>query len=244
MSLSLSLTKTIDETINTFITRVSSEYKLDKDELRCLWDGDKKSVSVCVSSVKEDLSNNTDSETLLKCNKQELNAMCKKRGLKCSGTKSELLSRLLGKEVVVDKKVTKKTVNKSKVETTDVVKKLTAKIPNIVIRRNQFNNYEHPDSKLIFDNETKYVIGKQNDDGSVDDLTEDDIDLCNAFKFKFKLPDNLDSKVSLDDVIVDELEEEEEDLDEIEEEDLGIIDDCDDDDDDFDDDLDYYSEDE
>ena len=39
MSLSLTLTETIDKVIETFITKVSEQYNLEKKELRYLWDG-------------------------------------------------------------------------------------------------------------------------------------------------------------------------------------------------------------
>ena len=91
------------------------------------------------------------------------------------------MARLVGKE---EKKEKKKGTDPAK---TPVIKKLTANIPNILIRRNKFNNYEHPESGLVFDNQEKIVIGKQNDDGNIDDLTEEDIDKCNAFKFRYKI---------------------------------------------------------
>ena len=39
MSLSLTITETIDKVIETFITKVSEQYNLEKKELRYLWDG-------------------------------------------------------------------------------------------------------------------------------------------------------------------------------------------------------------
>ena len=86
---------------------------------------------------------------------------------------------------------------------------MVANIPNILVKRNKYNNYEHPETGLVFDNETKTVIGKQNKNGSVDDLSEDDIDQCNAFKFKFQIPSNLDNKSKLVDVKIEELDEDE-----------------------------------
>jgi hypothetical protein len=235
MSLSLTLTKTIDEVIQTFITKVSSKYNIDKDDLKSLWNGDIVKMTV-VNNPSTDIkpSAEVDHEVLLKCNKAELVALCKAHGHKCSGTKSILMNRLLGKNEspttspkIANKKT--KSSQQASVKATPVVKKLTANIPNILIRRNQFNNYEHPETGLIFNNDTKIVIGKQNDDGSVDPLTEEDIDQCNAFKFKFKIPIDLDSKATLVDVKVDELdededEEEEEEL-ELEDEELEIEDD-------------------
>lgn len=238
MSLSQTLTETIDEVIQRFIERVSTKYNLDNKELKRLWGGDvlksnkteKKSSPQKESTISADI----DYDVLLKCNKTELTAMCKSRGHKCSGTKTILINRLLGKECSSPKeKSPKEKSNKPKetrhvpVKETPVHKKLVANIPNILIRRNQFNNYEHPETGLIFDNNNKIVIGKQNEDGSIDPLTENDIDQCNAFKFKFRIPIDLDSKSSLVDVKVDELsedeeEEEEEELEVEEEEELEV----------------------
>ena len=145
--------------------------------------------------------------------------MCKARGHKCSGTKSVLLGRLLNKEEAPAKKKTS-SKEKKHPEKTPVAKKLSANIPNILIRRNQFNNYEHPETGLVFDNKDRVVIGKQNDDGTIDDLTEEDIDQCNAFKFKYKIPVNLDHKSTLANVKVDELSDEDEESDEEDNEEL------------------------
>jgi hypothetical protein len=230
MSFSQTLTKTINQVIQAFITRVSTKYNLDNDDLRGLWEGDfVKSKKVVSSPVDDSPTEEIDHEVLLKCNKAELVALCKTHGYKCSGIKSILMSRLLGKEETKSKpKKQTKSDQKAAVKATPVAKKLTAKIPNILIRRNQFNNYEHPETGLIFDNDSKIVIGKQNGDGSIDPLVEDDIDDCNAFKFKFKIPIDLDSKSTLVDVKVDELsddEDEEMDVEEMdveEEEDLEL----------------------
>lgn len=230
MSLSQTLTKTIDEVIQTFITRVSNKYNLDNDDLKSLWEGDVvKPKKVVTTLVDDSPPGEIDHEVLLKCNKAELVALCKAHGHKCSGTKSILMNRLLGKEEAStpkSKPKSKKTKvdQQAAVKATPVAKKLTAKIPNILIRRNQHNKYEHPETGLIFDNDSKIVIGKQNDDGSVDPLTEEDIDQCNAFKFKFKIPIDLDSKSTLVDVKVDELDVDEEELD-VDEEELEIDDD-------------------
>jgi hypothetical protein len=222
MSFSLKLTKVIDEVLQTFILKVATEYKLDTNELQSLWTG-KSLSSKPVESTPEKKSDSKsqvteiDPEILLKCNKAELVALCKSNGHKCSGTKTILISRLLGKEDNTENtpketskpKAKSKAVKHAALAATPIAQKLTANIPNILIRRNKFNNYEHPESGMVFDNETKVVYGKQNDNGSVDPLTDDDIDQCNAFKFKFKIPIDLDSKSTLVDVKVDELSEEE-----------------------------------
>ena len=217
MSLTNSLTESIDKVIDTFVERVSKQYNLDKEELQCLWRGKTPNTNTNNVSVQKDITNSNNMEVnqdnLLKYNKQELIALCKNKGKKCSGTKVMLINRLLGKEDEEEKKspISKKSTSKKQHEKTPVVKKLSANIPNILIRRNQFNNYEHPESGLVFNSKEKIVIGKQNDNGSIDDLTEEDIDKCNAFKFKYKIPINLDHKSTLENVKVDELSEEEED---------------------------------
>lgn len=232
MSLSLTLTETINEVLQTFISRVATEYNLDTTELQSLWSGCdlsskpiKKTVNQVAKCDSKSPPQEIDPDVLLKCNKAELVALCKSHGYKCSGTKTNLMSRLLGKDDNTKEdtpKASKKPPAKSKaakqaaVVATPVAQKLTANIPNILIRRNKYNNYEHPETGLVFDNETKIVYGKQNENGSVDPLTDEDIDQCNAFKFKFKIPKNLDQKSTLDQCKVDELSDEELEDDELE----------------------------
>jgi hypothetical protein len=172
----------------------------------------------------------------------ELKAICKQRNLKVSGTKNDLIARLMGKEEPSPKNKpesksseSKSSESKPKTETktakvekaqakvleTPVAKKLTANIPQVLITRNSFGRYEHAETGLVFDSASRVVIGKQLPDGTLDHLTEDDIDMCNAFKFQYELPTNLDHKAKLNDVVVKELEEDEElDADDVEEEQL------------------------
>jgi hypothetical protein len=211
MSLNIVLQEAIEKVIQTFISNVSTKYNLDNDELNAIWTGNNKQSNTpkVVSFSEVDVS----PDFLLKCNKAELTALCKQKGCKCSGTKTELISRLLGKEDNKNPEDNKKPKTTSKKitprEISPIEKKLVANIPNILVKRNKYNNYEHPETGLVFDNETKTVIGKQNKNGSVDDLSEDDIDQCNAFKFKFQIPSNLDSKSKLVDVKIEELDEDE-----------------------------------
>jgi hypothetical protein len=218
MSLNGVLQEAIEKVIQTFISNVSTKYNLDNDELNAIWTGNNKQSNTpkVVSFPEVDVS----PDFLLKCNKAELTALCKQKGCKCSGTKTDLISRLLGKEDTKKAEDTKKPKTTSKKSTpreiSPIEKKLVANIPNILVKRNKYNNYEHPETGLVFNNETKTVIGKQNKNGSVDDLSEDDIDQCNAFKFKFEIPTNLDSKSKLIDVKIEELDEDEDDDDELE----------------------------
>jgi hypothetical protein len=55
------------------------------------------------------------------------------------------------------------------------------------IRRNLHGNYEHAETGLVVNVNNKAVYGKQNKDGTVSPLTEDDIKLCQLYKFNYML---------------------------------------------------------
>ena len=90
----------------------------------------------------------------------------------------------------------------------------------IQIKRNQFGNFEHFETGLVFSKLDKKVIGKQNEDGTITELTKNDIEICNKFKFKYTIPENLNNKdveesesdeegdSDVDDEIIEEIEEE------------------------------------
>ena len=140
---------------------------------------------------KEDKGSND----LSKMTKNELVEKCKELGLDIKGKKADLVKRI--------------ETNK-----TNIVHKIQTSITNIVIKKNKFGNYEHSPTKLVFNKTTKTVVGKQMDNGDIIELTESDIDLCNEYKFKFKIPDKLENDES--EIDIDEFEDE---TDESEEED-------------------------
>jgi hypothetical protein len=224
MSLSKTVNKAVEEVIHTFIQQLSDKYELDSNELLGIWEGtDNDKIEKKTSkSSKQNITTNKDDlneEDLSKYKKTELQSLCREKGLKCTGTKVQLIACLLGKDPNVSENSNpKKPVTKnaeSKVLNTPVAKKLTAKVPTVAIRRNQFGNHEHPETSLVFDKISKKVIGKQNDDGNIDDLTSDDINICNQFKFDYILPDNLDKKTKLDSIHVEELDDDVEDDEEL-----------------------------
>lgn len=113
------------------------------------------------------------SETYLKkCTKDELIRLCKIKKVKTTGNKDDLVQRL-----IVSNKPS-------------VVSKIFKCSP-IHIAKNEFGNRIHLPTKLVFSDD-KIAVGIQNDDGSISDLTADLIDICNQFKFRYKLPMNLD----------------------------------------------------
>ncbi len=107
-----------------------------------------------------------------------------------------------------------------------VLKKLRANVPRHNIARNRFGNYEHAESKLVFDRDDQCVIGKQDyGSGNIIDLTDEDIETCKQYQFNYRLPENLDANKKGMKVKVDDVEEE------VDEEDLAADDAFEDDDD-------------
>lgn len=211
MSLNDSLTKAMDSIIHLFIEQIASKYNIEPNELLSIWEGKSSQTKIIsnsditdIPSPKEDL----DPNVLLKYKKTELQALCRQRNLKTTGTKEELMSLLIGKKDIPQKPPQNEKSIKTKPEPeTSILKKLTSNITPVAIRRNQFGHHEHPETSLVFDAKSKKVIGKQNDDGTIADLTPEDIDTCNQYKFKFVRPENLEKEMKLNDVMVDELDD-------------------------------------
>ena len=213
MSFSDKIQSEIQKIVNLYIESVSNKYNLDKNELLTIWNNSnikssQKSISIVEEDIKKEVkssssSSNNNNNTLLKLSKAELIEMCKSKKLKTGGTKQDLVDRLSGEESQ-SKLVNTKTEKKV---SPPIIKKLIEKIPSIQIRRNKFDNFEHEETSFVFNNKTQKVYGKQNKDGSVSDLTPEDIDLCNKYKFSYYIPENLDKKGSLKNVDSKELED-------------------------------------
>ena len=162
-----------------FLTNISKRYSLDMDTILNEW--------------KEFDNLNT---IYNKMKKPELVDACKSKGFKSVGSKPELIVFLLDqvKEVDVEKKPDLKRKKESVTETKpNIVNRILANLPTLVIRRNAFGNHEHVDTKFVFDPKTKKVIGKQLDDGNVAVLTKGDIEICHMHKFEYEIPEMLDS---------------------------------------------------
>ena len=203
MSLSEGIQTVINNTILKYIDIVSSKYNLDKNELSSLWF---ENEDIVIDIKKSDTQEVKKDNTLLKMTKTELVELCKSKGLKISGSKQDLADRIMNAET--NKKENLFTDKKSSQKgSPPVIKKLVEKIPSIQIRRNKFDNFIHEESGLVFNNKTQKVYGKQNPDGSVAELTPEDIDLCNKYKFSYYIPDNLDKKSSLKDVDIKDLDD-------------------------------------
>jgi hypothetical protein len=217
MSFSELLTKAVNSVVVSFIDTVSKRYDISKDELVQIFNGDVKNK---VESKPSEVSKKTTepvvalqpSDELNKMNKNELIAHCKTKGLKTTGTKQELIDRLTcGAPPVASEKEKKTSPSKTKtppVEPT-VVRGIQSSIQTVQIKKNSFGNYEHPDTNLVFDRVNQKAIGKQNKSGKIDSLTDEDIETCNKYKFKYDIPENLNLGVK-NSVAIEGLEEEEE----------------------------------
>jgi hypothetical protein len=60
------------------------------------------------------------------------------------------------------------------------------------ISKNEFGNYSHNESCMVFDANTKRVIGVQLSNGNVRPLQRSDIEICQKYKFQYNLPTSLD----------------------------------------------------
>ena len=87
------------------------------------------------------------------------------------------------------------------------------------IARNAFGNYEHRETRLVFDPSTKEVIGIQEPDGKISELTVEDIQMCREYRFDYRIPETIhrrENKENLEDL--DEDDDCEDDCDEEEDE--------------------------
>lgn len=206
------LTARFNERVRAFCANVQQQLHLNSDIYE-LWDGETKLEPV--NELSQINMDDLSIERLSKCNVAELKALCKKNNHKVSGKKSELIDRLLGGEPVVKVKSKSTKANKA-TESSTVIKKLTSEILPLTVRRNGFGNFEHPETGLVFDKKTEKVIGKQMDDGTIAELSVEDIEQCKKYKCSYDLPDNLDKKS--EEVEIEDLDESDEELDESESE--------------------------
>lgn len=157
----------IDEVIGSYIEDLSNKYKIPKTELESLWKGQEKKETKKV--VEKDYS---------KMKRNELIEVCKKRELSTSGTKKDLIKRILKKE------------NKKE----NIVDKLDLSLNSVIIKKNSFGNYVHSPTKFVFNKDNKSVVGKEDEEGQILQLDKNDIDICNKYKFKFVVPEDLNTK--------------------------------------------------
>ena len=148
-------------------------------------------------------------ESLSKLKKPELVSICKEKKLPISGTKTELIDRILkpkepkepkkntisSKETKETKetKESKKNISVKPIQTKPIFKKLREQFTEekkepIIIKKNIYGNFEHIDTGLIF-SLSKKVIGVQGKDGLIENLSLKDVE--NVYKYHFELEKNV-----------------------------------------------------
>lgn len=123
-----------------------------------------------------------DETEMMKKKCPELKEMCRARKLPVSGTKNELIARLLGQP-----KPPKKPSSKSKpadVPERPALSLARERCPAVIITRNEEGQFEHKETGLIFDEKTKRVIGKRCN-AEIESLKISDVELCRENGFLF-----------------------------------------------------------
>ena len=213
--------------IDSYITKISDTYSIPANELKNLWCGDTKVVSKAPPVINDVLKMPVlpKSAELESLGKAELAAHCKTRGLKISGTKAELIQRLTGEAPTLSATPTTKAPAVKKVPVPEVEPKIKSLIQatqaSYRITKNEFQNYWHAESGLVYDKPSMLFVGRQMPSGTIAPLNDEDIETCNRFKFKYTMPTTLAStgKKEADETeLIDDEEELEPDDEEVEEE--------------------------
>lgn len=197
-SLSDQIQKIVDTTIDTYVTKVSTEFNIPKTELIRIWSDESCSSSSNTKTKTTTTHRQNLENELLQQSRSELVEACKTRHLKVSGSKAELIERILNHDHNVTVLGCFPTPNNKvriiqPTQTAVVNKLIKPHVPVIEVKKNKFNNIEHVETKLVFDPAIQKIIGRQDyDTGAIKPLSPEDIDLCRKFKFSHVIPDNLD----------------------------------------------------
>jgi hypothetical protein len=229
----MSFLQKFESMMHEFCEVVASTYHLNGNDVYKLWSNMSSQAAVAAPVLSRPVSSSSQSEKasqpdpdteitrekIMSSNKDMLSAMCKKKGLKVTGKKEELVQRLIDSLANDAKKppVKEPVKNSKQQQEPPVVKTIKERTVELAIRKNKFGHYEHTQTGLVF-NTDKMVYGRQLDDGKVADLTVDDIESCKKYKFPYKIPENLNTSKNLDDVKIDDMDEEVLDDDDLEEE--------------------------
>jgi hypothetical protein len=213
MSFSQAVNKAVNDVVLQFLKSASAKFNISEIELVQFWNGE--SVQVTTPVPTPTPTSIPPSSELSKLAKNELVAHCKSRGLKTTGNKQELIDRLTGGvttvEAASDKEEKKKVTKAKPVQETKIATHVQSTIQTVQIKKNSFGNFEHVETGLVFDRITQKVMGKQNANGKIDCLNDNDIETCNKFKFKYDLPENLNTNTKSS-VSIEGLEDDEDDI--------------------------------
>lgn len=201
--------------VSEFIDILIEHYDLQKEELHNLWTSshpvDEKPLSLDTLSLKELKQLCKDKRLKVSGTKQELIQRLQhevpKDKRNVEHEVKESVEHEVKDEVKEDNKKGKKEKKpkkslsseeksskprKSKKKLANVIQKIIEDVEPTHIRRNIYNNFEHMDTKLVFDETTKKVIGRQGDSGDILPLSKTDIETCKEYNFDVDIPDLLE----------------------------------------------------
>jgi hypothetical protein len=205
MSLNNIIINSVNDTIDAFISEICTEFNLDRNYIKDIWT--KRYSNLPENKDQKDTDKELNHGKLLNYLKTELVVLCKKRGVKCTGNKTQLIKNLLSRGGAV-KKVKKVKKRNAKPKISSITKNLISDIPVYKLNRNRFGNHEHTDTSLVFDRISKKVIGKQNKDGTINDLSSEDINVCKQYNFSYIISENFGDTSKLEEEFIYSSEEE------------------------------------
>jgi len=242
-SLSKSLYNVVSQAVDEFAQAVANKYKVPNEEVLELWNSQVASELKVVESVAKTVAKDekkpaarTRAKPAAAVATDDSGSTCSyefkkgnNRGMLCPAKVCSESTKFCRKHKEQEGKESGEKAEKkpaaskakkgsdSKEKDTPAVKKLNDGKAGYVMRRNKQGNYEHPETKFVFDKDTKEVYGRQGENG-VDDLTAEDIEQCKKLNFKCRMPATLTNKKGAkeeddeeaDDGGDDDLEEEEE----------------------------------
>lgn len=123
----------------------------------------------------------------------ELRELCRSKQLKVAGTKQQLVERL---NDFADGKVAEKPHQSPKAKKTKKTSK-TPQIPQVELDINENGNFIHAETGIVFSADEdamkcREVVGWENEEGDVEELTSEKMEICKKYGFKFKIPENFD----------------------------------------------------
>ncbi len=221
MSIISQIESIINSEVKSFIEQISEKYNIPSDELFDLWKSD---LSNTNSSVKLPPKPKQKTPKTEKTEVKETCVYVSKKGKTagevcgskvCDESQSRKYCKRHIKEESTPEKPEKEPVKPQKKSSDEILtkdelkKKVDERVSKIEICKNKFGNYEHFSTHIVFDRNTSEAYGKQTDDGKIIPLTVEDIETCKSFNFRFKIPENLASKVSKDNLYDEEDDDEE-----------------------------------
>ena len=180
-----------DSRIQRYIEKVSAMYKISKNDLRTMLatvdDIAPPTPSPATTPPPDTIA--AVSGNVAKMKKKELQELCVQKGLNKTGNKKELQARLASAAIQPENPPppARSTKSKKKINVIDA----DGEVPDTIrLKRSPHGNFVF--KGLVVDPMTQVVVGREEDDGTVSELNESDIEKCNKYRIDFEPPNNMD----------------------------------------------------